>query len=43
MFIHHPEIAKEFADKTVNIKSLPEHVSDSKNRKKMVDAMSKKA
>jgi hypothetical protein len=43
MFIHHPTLAKEFAEKTVNMKSLPEHVSDEKKRKKMVDAMSKKA
>jgi hypothetical protein len=26
LFAKHPEIAKEFADKTKNIKSLPEHV-----------------
>ena len=26
MFSHHPEIAKEFADKTVNMKKLPYHV-----------------
>jgi hypothetical protein len=40
MWVHHPTIAKEFADKTANMKSLPEHIS--KNKKKMVEAMSKK-
>ncbi|MFI4954534.1 MAG: hypothetical protein ACHP9Y_01325 [Gammaproteobacteria bacterium] len=28
MFAKHPEIAKEFADATPDIKKLPEHVSD---------------
>lgn len=31
MFVHHPELAKEFAAKTKNMASLPEHV---KKRKK---------
>ena len=26
MWVHHPSIAKEFADKTVDIKKLPYHV-----------------
>jgi len=26
MWVHHPELAKEFAAKTANIKTLPEHV-----------------
>lgn len=26
MFVHHPELAKEFAEKTASIKTLPEHV-----------------
>lgn len=26
MFVHHPEIAREFESKTKSIKSLPEHV-----------------
>lgn len=35
MFSKHPEIAKEFAKKTVNIRGLPE-------RKKQVEAIKKK-
>ena len=30
MFIHHPKIAKEFASKTANIKSLPYKVKQKK-------------
>lgn len=26
MFVHHPKMAKEWADVTPNIKDLPEHV-----------------
>ena len=33
MFAKHPEIAKEFADKTPNIKKLPEHVKKKKKKK----------
>ena len=43
MYANHPALAKEFADKTVNMKNLPEHVSDDKKRKKMVEHMTKKA
>ena len=25
MWVHHPEIAKEFEKKTLSVKSLPEH------------------
>lgn len=34
MFVHHPKMAKEWADKTPNIKGLPEHVKKSKVYKK---------
>jgi hypothetical protein len=34
MFAKHPEIAKEFADKTPNMKKLPEHVKGLKSRHK---------
>jgi hypothetical protein len=32
MFAKHPEIAKEFADKTPSIKRLPEHVKKKKKK-----------
>ena len=32
MFVHHPELAKEFAEKTVNMKKLPEHVEKKKKK-----------
>lgn len=32
MFIHHPELAKEFAAHTTNYKDLPEHVKRAKKR-----------
>jgi hypothetical protein len=31
MFSQHPKMAKEWADKTPNIKNLPEHVKQDKN------------
>lgn len=36
MFVHHPKMAKEWADKTPNIKGLPEHVKKSKVYKKPI-------
>lgn len=30
LWVHHPDIAKEFADKTLSIKNLPEHVKKKK-------------
>lgn len=33
MFSQHPEIAKEFADATPNIKKLPEHVKRKKEER----------
>jgi hypothetical protein len=33
MFIHHPEIAKEWAAKTASMASLPEHVEKKKKIK----------
>lgn len=30
----HPEIAKEFAEKTVSLKKLPEHVKKQKDKSK---------
>lgn len=33
LFANKPKIAKEFAAKTKNIKSLPEHVKPKKNKK----------
>ena len=30
MWMEHPEIAREFEEKTVNIKKLPEHVQKKK-------------
>jgi len=33
MFVHHPEIAKEWASKTLSIKALPEHVIKKKKIK----------
>lgn len=30
MFVHHPKLAKEFAEKTKSIKALPEHVAKKK-------------
>lgn len=32
MFVHHPELAKEFAEKTVNMKKLPKHVEKKKKK-----------
>ena len=32
MFKMHPKIAKEFAAKTISIKSLPQHVKNDKKR-----------
>lgn len=34
MFANHPKMAKEFASKTSNIKSLPERVSEAKSNYK---------
>ena len=39
MFVHHPEIAREFESKTKSIKSLPEHV---KKKEKMTGRQSPK-
>lgn len=33
MFAVHPKLAKEFAEKTLSIKALPEHVKKLKNNK----------
>lgn len=35
LFAKHPEIAKEFADATPNIKALPEHVKSKTKVEKM--------
>ena len=32
MFSHHPELAKEFASKTPNMKKLPKHVAKKKGK-----------
>ena len=32
MFANHPKIAQEFADKTTNMKKLPEHDKDKKGK-----------
>ncbi len=37
MFIHKPKLAREFAEKTANIKKLPEHVA--KKRKEIAEKM----
>jgi hypothetical protein len=34
MWANHPELAKEFAEKTLSIKALPEHVVKKKKDKK---------
>ena len=34
MWVHHPEIAKEFEKKTLSIKALPEHIKKKKENKK---------
>jgi len=43
MFAEHPEMAKEWASKTPDIKKLPEHVGDKKKKKpnKLVEAVCK--
>ncbi len=33
LFVINPKVAKEMADKTPNIKALPEHVKKNKKRK----------
>lgn len=39
MFLKHPDMAKEWADKTKNIKDLPEHINA---RKKAIEHYRKK-
>lgn len=34
MWVHHPEIAKEFEEKTKNLAKLPEHVKNKKTKPK---------
>lgn len=42
MFAEHPEMAKEWASKTPDIKKLPEHVGDKKKKpNKLVEAVCK--
>jgi hypothetical protein len=33
MYANHPDLAREFAEKTVNMKKLPEHVEKKKKEK----------
>lgn len=34
MFVHHPELAKEWAEKTVNMKNLPKYAKKKKDESK---------
>jgi len=41
MFANHPEIAKEWAKETPNIKNLPEHVTKKKKKISIIKKLTK--
>lgn len=42
MFARHPKMAEEWADKTKNIKALPEHVAKAKAARAILKARKKR-